>query len=111
MKFKFKNKKKIFYFLLFIIFITTCSYAAFSIFSLNNIRTQSKNIEEREEFNYLIKEVEGKINVFKVGCKKPISILEKEIEYLPEYDQKMLKNGIYVENSEKLNKILEDYSD
>ena len=111
MRFKLKNKKKFFYSLLFIIFITTCSYTAFSIFSLNNVKTQSENIKEKEEFKYLIKEVEGRINIFKVGCKNPISILEKEIEYLPEYDKKMLKNGIYVENSEKLNKILEDYGD
>ena len=108
---KFKNKKKFLYSFLLTIFIATCSYTTFSIFSLSKNKSQIKKTENKENFKYLIKEVDGKINVFLIGNEKPLIILEKEFEYLPEYDQKMLKNGIYIENSEKLNKILEDYDD
>ena len=109
--FKFKNTKKFLFPSLILAFIISCSYTAFSIFSLNKNKPQEAITEENENFKYLIKELEGKINVFQVGKEKPLITLEKEIEYLPEYDQKMLKNGIYVENLEKLNKVLEDYDD
>ncbi len=112
MKINFKNKKNFLYCFLITIFIATCSYTTFSIFSLNkDKKILVKKTENKENFKYLIKETEGKIKVFLIGNEKPIATLEKEFEYLPEYDQKMLKNGIFVENTEKLNKILEDYDD
>lgn len=65
----------------------------------------------KENYEYLLKDVNGKINVFKKGVDKPIEILEKKTDILPPYDRDLLSQGIYLENIEQLNKILEDYDD
>lgn len=67
--------------------------------------------EEKNNYEYVVKEIDGKIGVFENGKNVPIETLEKEVEYLPEYDKKILKDGIFVENNQELNKILEDYED
>lgn len=106
------SKKNFLYILLPIISISIIVYTFFMIFSLNK-KTEQKNEQpiKENEYKFLVKEDSGKIKVFEKGNKNPINVIDKEVEYLPEYDQNMLKNGIYVYNSSDLNKILEDYED
>lgn len=106
------SKKNFLYILLPIISISIIVYTFFMIFSLNE-KTEQKNEQpiKENEYKFLVKEDSGKIKVFEKGNKNPINVIDKEVEYLPEYDQNMLKNGIYVYNSSDLNKILEDYED
>ena len=106
------DKKKFLYTLLPIVSISIIMYTFFVIFSLNEKTEQDNKHKIKEnEYKFLIKEDSGKIKVFEKGNKNPINIIDKEVEYLPEYDQNILKNGIYVYNSSDLNKILEDYED
>lgn len=59
--------------------------------------------------SYSVKEYKGCIAVFKRGSEKPLRTTEISVKTLPEADQKILKNGIFAENNEQLNEILEDY--
>ncbi len=59
---------------------------------------------------YLIKEYNGKIAVFLNNEPNPINILESPfVRDLPEYDQRILKEGIIAQSNQELLKILEDY--
>ncbi len=98
-----------------IIVITIILY---SLFTLINTATEPINpvIEQtesntKENYEYLLKDIDGKINVFKKGVNTPINVLEKRTDILPSYDRELLSQGIYLENIEQLNKILEDYDD
>ena len=71
----------------------------------------NQNSEKQTEYKYFVKELSGKIAIFENGKDVPIETLNTQFEYLPEYDKKILRTGIYVENIEELNKILEDYED
>ena len=113
-----KKNKKILYITLATICPLVVGLTTFSLLFLNK-KTELKEIETKEDaknnkensYKYVVKEVEGKINVFENGKETPIETIEKEVEYLPEYDKKILKDGIYVENPQELNKVLEDYED
>ncbi len=108
------DKKKLSYILLSLASISIIIYTFFTIFSLNKEKKQQL-IEQpkiqKNEYKFLVKEDDGVIKVFKNGDENPINVIDKEVEYLPEYDQNMLKSGIYVYNSDDLNKVLEDYED
>lgn len=108
------SKKKISYILLSIASISIIIYTFSTIFSLNK-RPKKTTIEQpqikKNEYKFLVKEDSGVIKVFKNGDETPINVIDKEVEYLPEYDQTMLKNGIYLYSSDDLNKVLEDYED
>ena len=110
------KSKKFFYPTLLIISTITTIYTLFFILFNNKIQNtkeifNSSSSQEQKNYKYIVKNISGKINIFENGNSNPIGILDKEIDYLPEYDQKMLKQGIYIENFEQLNKILEDYDD
>ncbi len=74
--------------------------------------SQSQPIDytSSEESYYTVKEHNGKIAVFNQNGVNPIHIFENPyVRDLPEYDRKLLKNGITVYSNEELLKILEDY--
>ena len=103
------NNKILYRFTIAIFIIVTST----SIYFLSNINKKTENITKTENFktpyNYMVKEIAGKINIFKDGNEKPIKIIKKNISNLPEYDRIMLQNGIYVDDVFKLYKTLEDY--
>lgn len=105
-----KKHKKI---LSFAILITTCiAISIYTFFCLIFTNCQrDKNQKQDLDYKYLVKDVSGKINIFKQGQNKPIKIIPKAVRFLPEYDQKMLKDGIYIKTKEQLNNVLEDYED
>lgn len=72
---------------------------------------EQKTSNSKKNYEYMLKDINGKINVFKKGTETPIDVLEKETNMLPPYDRELLSQGIYIENIEQLNKILEDYDD
>lgn len=112
MKFK---KKNISYLILFSTSAIIISYSFFSIFSFLKKDTKKcikdYNIEEKNNYKYLVKGDLDEIKVFENGNENPIYTFEKEIKYLPEYDQSILENGIYVHSDEELDRIMEDYED
>ncbi len=68
---------------------------------------QSKEVED---YDYLLKEEEGKLAVFATGEQRPRKVFEVYVNTLPSYDQQLLKQGLPVKNYEELLKRLEDYS-
>lgn len=79
--------------------------------NLNNdieIYEDEKNVKQQEF--YTIKEYEGKIAVFKDSDKKPFTVYEAYTSLLPEQDRQKLKDGIKVDNTTDLQKIIEDYT-
>lgn len=80
--------------------------------AVHNIQEAEKAKNKQEppgRDSYSVKEYRGFIAVFKKGSEKPLRTTEISVKTLPEADQKILKNGIFAENSEQLNEILEDY--
>ena len=63
-----------------------------------------------ENYDYLLKEYEGKLAVYYYGASKPQEVFEVYISTLPEYDQKQLSRGLPVKDYEELLIRLEDYS-
>lgn len=66
---------------------------------------------KQNEYKYFIKTINGKINIFENNSTKPSIILEKPIIFLPKYDQKLLQDGIYINNINELANLIEDYDD
>ncbi len=59
---------------------------------------------------YTVKQVDGKISVFKGDDKEPLYTLDSPyVRDLPEYDRMVLEQGITADSKEELLKILEDY--
>lgn len=58
-----------------------------------------------------MKEIDGKINIFQKNNTKPDLVLEKPTIFLPEFDRKILSDGIYVNTQKELNSLIEDYDD
>ncbi len=110
-----KSKKYIWAYIISTLFVIIVGCILFSL--INTTREPAQIEVEKNQsavdkgYKYLVKEVGGKINVFETGKNQPIEILDKPTNILPEYDQKLLKEGIYLENIEQLDRLLEDYDD
>lgn len=72
--------------------------------------TPSTKLSDAEPTSYLIKEYNGKIAVFSKEGTSPLYTFETPyVRDLPEYDQKLLKEGIIADTNSKLLEILQDY--
>lgn len=80
--------------------------------------SKEKVVLYKEEQNYcgehfLVKDVDGFITIYSMDnsdeIKERIDITDIETMYLPEADQKKLKEGIKVYSEKKLNKLIEDF--
>ncbi len=66
--------------------------------------TQNKKTED-----FIIKEYNGSVAVFKNGKDLPFKTTETMVADLPTADRELLKKGINVASTEELSRILEDY--
>lgn len=108
------NKNSIYITIALLFVAITTSTLIFLIISIKKyeINTNSKIIKNDEKnYKYLAKDINGKINIFKNDNVNPEMILEKPTIFLPEFDRKMLANGIYLNNINELNSLMEDYDD
>lgn len=73
----------------------------------------AKQVEEepkpQTEYQYLLKDHEGRLAVFFNGETVPQKIFDVYISTLPEYDRGQLKQGVPVKDYEELVKRIEDY--
>lgn len=76
----------------------------------NDIKIYENEEKAKQQVTYTIKEYEGKIAVFKNSDKKPYTVYEAYTSLLPEQDRQRLQNGIKVDNTADLQKIIEDYT-
>lgn len=67
-----------------------------------NNKSDSKEVE-----GYWVKDLNDKIVVYKKDGKTVVAETDIVVSRLPEADRKVLENGIYIENAEKLFKFLE----
>lgn len=83
----------------------------------NNSTLNSASSQENSEVQamtsrsdtYTVKEYEGHIGVFHNDAPIPYQEIEVDISSLPEADRQLLKKGITVTDTNKLNGIIEDY--
>lgn len=79
--------------------------------------TLNNNITERTIENpyladdyYTISEYQGKIAVFDNKSRLPLNIFDTYVSTLPQHDRMLLEEGIKVQSTEELQKIIEDYT-
>ena len=66
--------------------------------------------EQKVDVRYTVKAFNGRIAVFKNDSTNPSYILDSPKIYdLPDFDQKLLNEGIVTDSEEELSEILEDY--
>lgn len=59
---------------------------------------------------YTVAEYQGKIAVFKNNENVPIDIYDTYVSTLPQHDRTLLEEGIRIETTEELQKLIEDYT-
>lgn len=59
---------------------------------------------------YTLSEYDGRLAVFKEGDTSPITVLDTDLNSLPEGDRNKLKNGISVYSEDELHSLIEDFS-
>ena len=79
--------------------------------------TLDKDVEEKVIENpylindyYTMAEYKGKIAVFKNNDSVPMDVFDVYVSTLPQHDRTLLENGIHIETSEELQKLIEDYT-
>ncbi|MBO5005198.1 MAG: BofC C-terminal domain-containing protein [Clostridia bacterium] len=80
-------------------------------FSADNVILY-KEVDGICDNDYIIKEKDGSIAIFKIdndGRERVYDITSIEIQYLPETDLMLLKEGIKVNGLDKVNQIIEDF--
>ncbi len=69
----------------------------------SNLKNNEQNIQ------YLVKEYNGKVAIFRFGENEPEETLDIDISSLPLPDRTALKEGISMKDSKKLNQLIEDF--
>ena len=85
--------------------------------ALNNFTSNETSSQENSEIiamasrsnTYTVKEYEGHIGVFYNDESIPYQEIDVDVSSLPQVDRELLKNGIKVTDTDKLNSIIEDY--
>lgn len=88
--------------------VMLASFVAF-LYHQSTSPTSEKSQVPAVTYQYCLREYEEKIGVFRVNDDKPFMTIDVYISTLPSVDQMDLKEGIYVEDDEKLRMIVEDY--
>lgn len=65
--------------------------------------------EQTTAEGYYVRDFNGNIAVFVSGSDKPFKVTSTRTSTLPKPDIIKLKNGIYAQNKQELERILEDY--
>ena len=76
--------------------------------ALASAQTEQSSIPIPEE-KYLMKSYGGKLAVFRFHEDHPLLIFDVYVSTLPEYDQRLLQEGIPAEGDEQLTRLIEDY--
>ena len=71
--------------------------------------TDSADINETSGVEYVLKDYDGRLAVFKSGLDKPEMVFDVFVKNLPQYDQTALQKGIAAKDIEELNRLIEDY--
>lgn len=88
-----------------------------SVNVLDNFTSKQASSQENSEIpssvsrstTYTVKEYQGHIGIFHNDDRTPYQEIDVDVSSLPLADRKLLKDGIKVYNTNKLNSIIEDY--
>lgn len=61
------------------------------------------------DYQYLLKERDGRVAVFHAGESEPEMVLDVFVKYLPDFDRAQMKDGIPVKDYNELVARIEDY--
>lgn len=89
------------------VIVLILAIAVFCYAAANNTPAGSPKQDE-PVYQYVIKEYNGNIAVYKTGEPQPIDIYEYPVETLPEEDVKNLEAGIQVKDDAQLERLIED---
>lgn len=79
--------------------------------SVSGVERKTETSKPQEyDYEYLLKEHEGRIAVYSAGAEKPELILDVLVKYLPDYDRSQMAVGIQVKNYDALISLIEDYT-
>lgn len=82
----------------------------FAVYYKNNKNKPEENTYTNStEYMYYLKEYNNQIGIYRANEDKPFRIIDVYTTNLPSVDQYELKSGIYVQDDEKLQMIIEDY--
>lgn len=73
-------------------------------------REAEKETEEEAEYQFMLKEYEGRIGIYPYDGDQPVQVLDVQVKYLPDYDQILMAEGIPVKSYQELNSLIEDYT-
>ena len=59
---------------------------------------------------YTVKVYQGKVAIFNNKSNLPLNIFDTYVSTLPQHDRMLLEEGITIENTEELQRIIEDYT-
>ena len=60
-------------------------------------------------FGFLLGISDGYVALWKTGNPKPVEIFSYQAKFLPVADQQALEKGIFIDSTDELNRLLEDY--
>ncbi|MBQ8297467.1 MAG: BofC C-terminal domain-containing protein [Ruminococcus sp.] len=90
-------------------FIVICTLGQ----SLHHQKVEAKvrtSLYELEKVEFIVREYEGKLGVFRGESETPYRIIDCNVSLLSEYDRQQLRTGIVIESDEELNSFIEDMS-
>ncbi len=74
-----------------------------------NVANSAYSEDSEAEAEYIVKEYNQQVAVFKKGNNEPYQILDIDIMSLPLADREALKQGISFKDTRKLSQLIEDY--
>ncbi len=68
----------------------------------------SNTPQKLESADFIVREHDGKLGVFRGDSEKPFRIIDFDVSLLSEYDRTQLEEGIVIENMDELDTFIED---
>lgn len=94
-----------------IVFFSLCIITLTALFFTLN-KDINNNVENPYSSNdyYILTEYDGRLAVFIDGENTPVTVYNTYTDTLPQQDKELIQKGIRVEGTEKLQRLIEDYT-
>lgn len=94
-----------------IVFFSLCIITLTALFLTLN-KDINNNVENPYSSNdyYILTEYDGRLAVFIDGENTPVTVYNTYTDTLPQQDKELIQKGIRVESTEKLQRLIEDYT-
>lgn len=94
-----------------IVFFSLCIITLTALFFTLN-KDINNNVENPYSSNdyYILTEYDGRLAVFIDGENMPVTVYNTYTDTLPQQDKELIQKGIRVEGTEKLQRLIEDYT-